>query len=252
VLQAHLAALASGEATPPTTSEPPDLTSFLASLSSAWRDGEIRPTFSMDSKSQFLRGLQHSPKREIIAASTTEMKPTRPPGNTASRPLPEVAKPVYADTGCARIHALRMAWPIACRRLEEVPNINAMQLFEELCIQFPGRFTRKQYKSFVRKVSDWRQRARARGVVIEPKTYRQRSDKPRGRRPEVFSRHWTEMAHCLEEDPDQTARELLDKFQTRYPGEYSSRQLHTLQRRVRAWRQQAVSRLIGEISGTRL
>jgi hypothetical protein len=31
--------------------------------------------------------------------------------------------------------------------LEEFPNINAMQLFEELCVQFPGSFTRKQYKT---------------------------------------------------------------------------------------------------------
>ena len=62
-----------------------------------------------------------------------------------------------------------MVWPIACRRLEEFPTINAMQLFEELCIQFPGRLTRKQYKTLARRVSLWRQAARARGVVIGPK-----------------------------------------------------------------------------------
>lgn len=56
------------------------------------------------------------------------------------------------------------------------------------------------------------------------------------------------MAQCLEERPDQTAMELLVEFQARYPGKYSLRQLYTLQKRVRAWRQQAVQRLIGEVS----
>lgn len=248
-MQAHLAALSNGAPPPPPTTEPPDLTSFIAGLSSAWRDGEIRPTFSMDGRSQYLRGVQPRSAREIVAASTAETTLARPSGGIAGPPCPEAAKPVYAGVGNARVAALQMAWPIACHRLEEVPNINAMQLFEELCIQFPGRFTRKQYKTFARKVSDWRQRARARGVVIGPKTYRRSSDKSRGRRPDIFRNHWSEMALCLEEKPDQTARELLEEFEIRYPGEYSSRQLHTLQKRVRAWRQQAVRSLIGEISG---
>jgi hypothetical protein len=34
----------------------------------------------------------------------------------------------------------RYGLPIVCRRLEEFPNITSTQLFEELCIQFPGRF----------------------------------------------------------------------------------------------------------------
>jgi hypothetical protein len=33
-----------------------------------------------------------------------------------------------------------MVWPLVCRRLEGCPNINSSQLFEELCVQFPGRF----------------------------------------------------------------------------------------------------------------
>ena len=108
---------------------------------------------------------------------------------------------IYAEPGRARIQALRMVWPIACRRLEEFPNINATQLFEELCVQFPGRLTRKQYKTLVRRVSLWRQNARARGVVIGPKTYRRVSEKPRGRRSDIFKEHWEEMARCLEEEP---------------------------------------------------
>ena len=55
------------------------------------------------------------------------------------------------------------------------------------------------------------------------------------------------MAQYLEESPDQTALELLIEFQVRYPGRYSLRQLHTLQKRVKTWRQQAVQRLICEV-----
>ena len=87
----------------------------------------------------------------------------------------------------------------------------------------------------------------ARGVVIGPKTYRRISDKPRGRRADIFKDHWQEMTHFLEEYPDQTALELLVEFQARYPGRYSLRQLYTLQKRVRKWRQQAVQRLIAEV-----
>jgi hypothetical protein len=46
-VQAHLAALADGEMPPAMTAEPPNLAAFVASLSSAWHAGEIRPTFSM-------------------------------------------------------------------------------------------------------------------------------------------------------------------------------------------------------------
>src|SRR6185437_5489500 len=57
-VQAYLAALADGEAPPPMTSEPPNLAAFIASLSSAWHAGEIRPTFSIEAKPRYLRGLQ--------------------------------------------------------------------------------------------------------------------------------------------------------------------------------------------------
>ena len=52
-VQAHLAALADGETPPAMTAEPPDLAAFVASLSSAWHAGEIRPTFSMEVKREF-------------------------------------------------------------------------------------------------------------------------------------------------------------------------------------------------------
>ncbi|WP_367957590.1 hypothetical protein [Aquibium pacificus] len=43
-VQAYRAALANGEVPPATTSEPPILAAFVASLSSAWHAGEIRRT----------------------------------------------------------------------------------------------------------------------------------------------------------------------------------------------------------------
>jgi hypothetical protein len=156
---------------------------------------------------------------------------------------------IYAQRGRARVQALRMAWPIVYRRLEGLPNINAMQLFEELCTQFPGRFSRAQYRALLRRINRWRQDARARGVVIGPKTYRRLSDKPRGHRADIFKNDWAEMVRSLEANPDQTALELLVEFQARYPGRYTMRQLNTLQKRVRAWRQQAVERLIAGQGG---
>ena len=252
-VQAYLAALADGETPPPATSEPPNLAAFVASLSSAWHAGEIRPTFAIEAKPRYLRSLQKVSAQTPIASPTAALELAIPPTPAVQPAMtPDKPKPVYAEPGQARIQALRMVWPIACRRLEEFPTISAMQLFEELCIQFPGRLTRKQYKTLSRRVSLWRQAARARGVVIGPKTYRRLNDKPRGRRPDIFKDHWDEMAVCLEERPDQTALELLVEFQARYPGHYSLRQLHTLQRRVRAWRQQAVQRLIGEASSPAL
>jgi predicted PP-loop superfamily ATPase len=56
------------------------------------------------------------------------------------------------------------------------------------------------------------------------------------------------MTRCLDETPDQTTLELLVEFQARYPGRYGLRQLRTLQRRVSTWRQQAVQRLINEVT----
>lgn len=223
-VQAYLAALADGDTPPPMSPEPPNLAAFVASLSSAWHAGEIRPTFSIEAKPRYLRGLQKvSAPTHLTSSSGTPQPVSTPVAAPVAAKRPEKPQLVYAKSGHARVQALRMVWPIVCRRLEGLPNLNAMQLFEELCLRFPGRFTRRQYKTILRRVSLWRRDARARGVVIGPKTYRLFSDKPRGRRPDVFRDHWDEMVQCLEEQPDQTALELLIEFQARYPGRYSMR-----------------------------
>jgi integrase-like protein len=87
-VQAYLAALCDGETPPPMSSEPPDLAAFVASLSSAWHVGEIRPTFSIEAKPRYLRGL------ERVLAQAPVPSPTAIPKLAA----PPVATPTSADT----------------------------------------------------------------------------------------------------------------------------------------------------------
>lgn len=248
-LQAHLTALADGDKPRSDAPVDPNLPAFLASLSSAWRAGEVRPTFSVDAKPRHLRSLPRNrpsvrpPEARVTTASSAPLrKSSRPP--KPQHPRVEV---IYAEPGQAKTHALTMIWPIVCRRLESFPNINCLQLFEELCVRFPGRFSRWQYKRLVRHVKVWRDDARARGVIIGPRAQRNLIGRPRVRRRRLFEAHWSEMLQHLEAQPDQTALELLTEFQGRYPGSYTRRNLDALQRRVRIWRQEAVQRLMGEI-----
>jgi hypothetical protein len=245
-VQAHLAALADGEMPPSSTPEPPDLAAFVASLSSAWRAGEVRPTFSVAAKPRYLRSLQSVPRAHGVPARTPahidrqrQAQPTAPVAKVPERP-----QLIYAGAGKGSFRALKAAWPIVYRRLEGCPNVNSSQLFEELCVQFPGRFNPYQLKTLTKRVKVWRQDARARGVVIDHIKWRNLNHKPRGRRPDPFKAHWSEMLECLEARPDQTALELLLEFRARYPERYTLRQLATMQRRLRAWRREAVKRLI--------
>ena len=143
-----------------------------------------------------------------------------------------------------------MIWPLVCRRLEGCPNIGSAQLFDELCIQFPGRFhPRHLSRQLEKRVKEWRQDARARGVVIPLRKNRRFSNKPRGRAMVPYScvAHLTEMHQWLEEHPDQTAKELLVEFQARYPGTYRHSHLRTLRKRVQVWRREAIQRLIFQL-----
>lgn len=107
-----------------------------------------------------------------------------------------------------------MAWPLVCRRLERLPN--ATQLFEEPCLQFPGRFGSKQYRTLLRRANQWRQDARAPGVEIGPKTLRRSGDNHAAAVQLPLEEHWEEMAQCLESNPDQTALEILVEIQARH------------------------------------
>jgi hypothetical protein len=253
-MQAHLVALADGGDVPIATPKPPDLSGFVASLSSAWRAGEVRPTFSVEAKPRYLRSLQamvqpdarRTPKKHTPPATATS---SLGPAAKAPKPVAERPKLIYATPGKPVYHAFTMIWPLVCRRLEECPNISSAQLFDELCVQFPGRFHPKHLTRLEKRVKQWRQDARARGVVIPPRKNRRFSNKPRGPAPVPYScmAHLTEMHQWLEEHPDQTAKELLIEFQARYPGIYRRSHLRTLRKRVQVWRREAIQRLIFEL-----
>ena len=248
-------------------SQEPNLAAFLASLSSAWRAGEIRPTHRMESKPRYLRQIQTVVRREAGTArqidpprtpyvapinakpAATEAKPPAPQLNPEIEKQCEIRRQAFARRHIQRQHAFTLIWPLVCRRLEGRPNMNASELFDELRAQHPGRWHRGQLMAFRNRVRLWRDDARARGVEIGRLQYRQ-SSKPRTRRrPDPLEANWPEMLQCLESDPDQTSRELLAAFQIRYPDRYHTAHLRTLQRRLKIWRRDAVQRLICEMGG---
>jgi hypothetical protein len=255
-VQAHLAALADGEQLPSAAPEPPDLSAFVASLSSAWRGGEIRPTFSIEPKPRYLRSLQGAVHRDLPQADkkapvvVTQSVTPIPPVALGEKE-PERPQLVYAERGTRAFHALNMVWPLVCWRLERSPNITSTQLFEELCAQFPGRFHPWQDRRLMKRVKAWREEARARGVVIGPRKHRYPAKRAqwRGSAPQSCTAHWAEMVQWLEEHPDTTGVELLTEFQARYPGCYDRSHLRTLRRRLGVWRRQTIQRLICEMKG---
>lgn len=265
-MQSHLVVLADGEKIDAPT-QPPNLAEFLASLSGAWRAGEIRPTHRMESKPRYLRQLQSvvrhasgtarrvEPAQPSSVASVTtkpkvvEAKPSIPQLDPEIERQCDIRRQAFARRHIRRQHAFTLIWPLVCRRLEERPNMNATELFDELRAQYPGRWHRGQLMTFRNRVRLWREDARARGVEIGRLRYRQ-SSKPRTRRrPDPLEAHWAEMLQSLEADPDQTSHELLAAFMIRYPGRYEMGHLRTVQRRMKIWRHDAVQRLIIEMGG---
>ncbi|MEE9229792.1 MAG: transposase, partial [Acidobacteriota bacterium] len=63
-------------------------------------------------------------------------------------------------------------------------------------------------------------------------------------RPDPFATVWPRVRAWLDVEPDRTAKELLERLQGEYPGEFSKANLRTLQRRVKTWRADAVRRLV--------
>ena len=59
-------------------------------------------------------------------------------------------------------------------------------------------------------------------------------------RTDPFEEVWTEVCGWLAEHPERTAKSVLLELQQRYPGQYPDEQLRTLQRRVQAWRAEAI------------
>jgi hypothetical protein len=265
-MQSHLVVLAEGGKLHASSTGEPDLSAFLASLSSAWRAGEIRPTHSAEAKPRYLRRIQSLVHRDAVAPQPVappsqqkvvriEAKPAVLPDRPSTPQLDpeterqcELQRQEFARRHIQRRHAFTLIWPLVCRRLEARPNINASELFDELRAEYPGRFHCGQLGAFIHRVRLWRDDARARGVVIGKRTHRNTKSRAR-RRPDPFQAHWAEMLQRLDADPDQTALELLIDFQARYPDRYTARHLRTLQRRLKIWRREAVQRLICEMQG---
>ena len=200
-LQAYLAALADGEAPPSTTSEPPNLATFVASLSSAWHAGEIRPTFSIEAKPRYLRSLQKVSTQTPVASPTAVLKPATfcAPAATSAKTR-EKPKPVYAEPGQAPRPGSPHGGGRSCALTpieEEFPTSTSHAALPERAVRPVSGAIYAQAVQNARPTESslWRQAARARGAVIGPKTYRRLSDKPRGRRPDIFKDHWEEMAH---------------------------------------------------------
>jgi len=59
-------------------------------------------------------------------------------------------------------------------------------------------------------------------------------------RPDPFATVWEEVAQSLAANPERTAKSVFRELQQRYPGQFPDVQLRTLQRRVAAWRAQAI------------
>ena len=96
--------------------------------------GEIRPRSPLMPNHDTCEVWRESAAPERIATAAAAL-PLPQPNVNAPQP-PKTLQPVYAEPGEARVQALRMVWPIVCRRLESLPNINTSQLFDELCAQF--------------------------------------------------------------------------------------------------------------------
>ena len=70
----------------------------------------------------------------------------------------------------------------------------------------------------------------------KPRTWRTRKD--------PFVGVWSTVLLWLQQEPDATAKLLLQRLQSHYPGQFPDRQLRTLQRRVGEWRKIMARKLI--------
>jgi len=262
-LQSHLVAISDKVPTPADVPAEPDMVTFMSGLSDAWRDGEVRPTHRSEASARYQRIVKVTPpssrKRHTAPVLRTAIDQQELKRSAAKLGWPShdpeierkcaLRQKEYARRHIQRQHAFTLVWPLVCRRLEGSPNMSARGLFDELRAMYPGRWHRGQLAAFTQRVSQWRRDAQARGIEIGPVKHRP-SLIPRGRRrPDPFAEHWTEILVLMDEDPDQTARELIETVMARFPTRYTTAHLRTLQRRLKAWRRDSVQRLILEMEG---
>ena len=101
----------------------------------------------------------------------------------------------------------------------------------------PERATLEQFLAVLPEL--WRQgdaRPTHRAAPSKPRAYRTRVD--------PFEGAWPEILLGLQENPEATAKSLLDHLQQDYPGRFPEGQLRTLQRRIREWRRAMARKLI--------
>jgi len=77
-------------------------------------------------------------------------------------------------------------------------------------------------------------------------THRKKLQKPRTWQtyPDAFENVMPQILIWLDLEPDRTAKELFQRLQRKYPGEFEDCQLRTLQRRIKAWREKMARELI--------
>jgi hypothetical protein len=90
------------------------------------------------------------------------------------------------------------------------------------------------------------------GTSTHRKKDRKRPTAPRHwrKRKDPFDDVWERLERRLVESPDTTALALFESLQLERPEHYSSGQLRTLQRRVKAWRTKEARQLLALDDGT--
>jgi hypothetical protein len=271
-LQTQLVAVAEGRGLEPPQVNDPDLSRFLSSLASAWQHGEVRPTHAVDGPPTYARVLMKNKPapagQDSLPQSTgphvdrsaepekieIEVDAAAPKSATASPPVelrvvPTAGQSAQFARRPMRTHAFVTVWPHVTRWLEACPNMNTSMILEQLQALYPGRFHPRQHSALNRRVRAWREVAIARGVVIGPRTHRVLPTHVwRRTRKDPFAADWPEILRQLEADPDITAKDLFLTFCVKTPGRYVAGQLRTLQRRVKAWRADAVRKLVFDLA----
>ena len=91
---------------------------------------------------------------------------------------------------------------------------------------------RQSLEEFLAKLPElWRE-----GKLVRPIGVRPRHTAIWRTRKDPFEEVWPEILLWLQNDPDSTAKSLMERLQQQYPGRFPEVQLRTLQRRIRDWR----------------
>ncbi|HLH74350.1 MAG TPA: transposase family protein [Chloroflexota bacterium] len=99
---------------------------------------------------------------------------------------------------------------------------------------------RESLEAFLAKLPGlWREgeaRPTHRSEASSPRTWRTRKD--------PFEAVWPEILLWLQQDPEATAKSLMERLQRDYPGRFAEGQLRTLQRRIHEWRRVTARSLV--------